>query len=298
MNFQPKPDGFAAMMSVFIAMIGAAFAWSVSIQNHATASSPDADVLSIGGSVTEIIYALDQQHRLVGRDTTSTWPPEAQELPDVGYMRALSPEGVLSVDPKLIISEDGAGPPEAMDVLKAASVEMVTVPDSYDAEGILEKIRIVGDALDVEDRAAALIAEVDAALQAAQSMAMQNGGTNKRVMFVLSTEGGRIMASGTGTAADGVIAMAGGQNAITEFEGYKQVSDEAVAAAAPDVILMMDRGGNHGAATEDLLAMPAISVTPAAEAKAVVRMNGLLLLGFGPRTAEAVRKLSAALRES
>lgn len=298
MNFQPKPDGFAAMMSVFIAMIGAAFAWSVSIQNHATASSPDADVLSIGGSVTEIIYALDQQHRLVGRDTTSTWPPEAQELPDVGYMRALSPEGVLSVDPKLIISEDGAGPPEAMDVLKAASVEMVTVPDSYDAEGILEKIRIVGDALDVEDRAAALIAEVDAALQAAQSVAMQNGGTNKRVMFVLSTEGGRIMASGTGTAADGVIAMAGGQNAITEFEGYKQVSDEAVAAAAPDVILMMDRGGNHGAATEDLLAMPAISVTPAAEAKAVVRMNGLLLLGFGPRTAEAVRKLSAALRES
>ena len=298
MNFQPKPDGFAAMMSVFIAMIGAAFAWSVSIQNHATASSPDADVLSIGGSVTEIIYALDQQHRLVGRDTTSTWPPEAQELPDVGYMRALSPEGVLSVDPKLIISEDGAGPPEAMDVLKAASVEMVTVPDSYDAEGILEKIRIVGDALDVEDRAAALIAEVDAALQAAQSVAMQNGGTNKRVMFVLSTEGGRIMASGTGTAADGVISMAGGQNAITEFEGYKQVSDEAVAAAAPDVILMMDRGGNHGAATEDLLAMPAISVTPAAEAKAVVRMNGLLLLGFGPRTAEAVRKLSAALRES
>ena len=298
MNFQPKPDGFAAMMSVFIAIIGAAFAWSVSIQNHATASSPDADVLSIGGSVTEIIYALDQQHRLVGRDTTSTWPPEAQELPDVGYMRALSPEGVLSVDPKLIISEDGAGPPEAMDVLKAASVEMVTVPDSYDAEGILEKIRIVGDALDVEDRAAALIAEVDAALQAAQSVAMQNGGTNKRVMFVLSTEGGRIMASGTGTAADGVISMAGGQNAITEFEGYKQVSDEAVAAAAPDVILMMDRGGNHGAATEDLLAMPAISVTPAAEAKAVVRMNGLLLLGFGPRTAEAVRKLSAALRES
>ena len=187
MNFHPKPDGFAAMMSVFIAMIGAAFAWSVSIQNHATASSPDADVLSIGGSVTEIIYALDQQHRLVGRDTTSTWPPEAQELPDVGYMRALSPEGVLSVDPKLIISEDGAGPPEAMDVLKAASVEMVTVPDSYDAEGILEKIRIVGDALDVEDRAAALIAEVDAALQAAQSMAMQNGGTNKREIIVLST---------------------------------------------------------------------------------------------------------------
>ncbi|MFP7675196.1 hemin ABC transporter substrate-binding protein [Marivita sp. S0852] len=298
MSRQACSDGFTIYMSMFIAMLGAAFAWSVSIQNHATASSPEADVLSIGGSVTEIIYALDQQHRLVGRDTTSSWPPETEALPDVGYIRALSPEGVLAVNPKLIIAEDGAGPPEAIDVLRDASVEMVVVPDDFSAQGILNKIRIVGDALDVKDRADALISETSAALAAAETAAQANGGSGKRVMFILSTEGGRIMASGTGTEADGVIKMAGGTNAITDFEGYKQISDEAVIAAAPDAILMMDRDGDFGMATDDLLDLPAIATTPAAEARAVIKMNGLLLLGFGPRTAEAVRKLSAALRES
>ena len=106
------------------------------------------------------------------------------------------------------------------------------------------------------------------------------------------------MASGTGTAADGIIAMAGGVNAVSAFEGYKQMTDEAVAAAAPDVILMMDRsgsGGDHDSSDAELFAMPAIATTPAAEAGAVVRMDGLTLLGFGPRTAEAVTALSGAL---
>jgi iron complex transport system substrate-binding protein len=114
-------------------------------------------------------------------------------------------------------------------------------------------------------------------------------------MFVLSTQGGRIMASGTGTAADAIIRMAGGVNAVTGFEGYKQMSDEAVGRAAPDVILMMDRGGDHGVADDDLFAMAPIRLTPAAQSRSVVRMDGLLMLGFGPRTAEAVERLSAAL---
>ena len=76
-------------------------------------------VLSIGGSVTEIIYALGEQDRLIARDTTSSYPAEAKNLPDVGYMRALSPEGILSVDPQLIIAEDGSGPPETIAVMRA-----------------------------------------------------------------------------------------------------------------------------------------------------------------------------------
>ena len=103
------------------------------------------------------------------------------------------------------------------------------------------------------------------------------------------------MASGRNTAAAGMIDLAGGVNAMTAFEGYKLLSDEAVSAAAPDVILMIDRGGDHGVDEAELLAMPAIATTPAARTGAVVRMNGLYLLGFGPRTADAVLDLSAAL---
>ncbi|WP_281966481.1 heme/hemin ABC transporter substrate-binding protein [Roseovarius nanhaiticus] len=257
-----------------------------------------ADILSIGGAVTEIIVALGQQDRLKARDTTSSYPPEIAELPDVGYMRALSPEGVLSVDPALIITGEGAGPPEALDVIRAADVELVEVPDARDADGILRKIEIIGAALGVPDRAEALGGEVGAALADATRSAKRPEAGKKRVLFILSTQGGRVTASGAGTEADAIIRMAGGLNAVMDFEGYRQMTDEAVGGAAPDVILMMDRGGDHGISDEDLLAMPAISLTPAARTRSVIRMDGLLLLGFGPRTAEAVTQLSRAVYDS
>ncbi|MEM6373922.1 MAG: ABC transporter substrate-binding protein [Pseudomonadota bacterium] len=256
----------------------------------------DKNVLAIGGSVTEIIYALGEGDRLIGRDSTSSYPPEATGLPDVGYMRALAPEGVLSVGPDMIISEDGAGPPETIEVLQAANIPFITVPDGYSAEGIVQKILTVGEALDVEAASIALASDVRMKLQQAEEAAdALAGNAPKRVLFILSTQDGRIMASGTNTAASGIIEMAGGVNAVTAFEGYKPMSDEAVIAAAPDVILMMDRSGDHFVADEDLFALPAIATTPAAQTQSVVRMNGLYLLGFGPRTADAVLDLTAAL---
>ncbi len=253
-------------------------------------------ILSIGGSVTEIIYALGAGDRLVARDTTSSFPVEAEALPDVGYMRALAPEGVLSVNPDLIVSEAGAGPVETLDVLKQAEIAFVEVPDEFSGAGILAKIRAVGAAISFEEEAAALSGEVQADLDSvAAKVATVAESNRKKVLFILSTRGGRIMASGTGTAADGIIKMAGGINALDDFDGYKLMTDEAVSQAAPDVILMMDRGGDHGAPDAELLAMPALVTTPAAETGAVVRMNGLYLLGFGPRTADAALDLAQSL---
>jgi len=276
-------------------MFGAIIALAVSAQQSSDVPNPHADVLSIGGSVTEIVVALGQQHRLKARDTTSSYPPDVTNLPDVGYMRALSPEGVLSVGPSLILSEEGAGPPEALEVIRSADVEFVEVPDALTLEGVLRKIEIVGDALGVPDRADGLATEVETALSTALDDADRPEADKKRVLFVLSTQGGKINASGTGTAADALIRMAGGVNANTDYDGYKQITDEAVGLAAPDVILMMDRGGDHGAADDELFDMPAVRLTPAAQTRSVVRMDGLLMLGFGPRTAEAVRMLNDAL---
>ncbi|MCQ0971781.1 ABC transporter substrate-binding protein [Paracoccus sp. TK19116] len=253
-------------------------------------------ILSIGGSVTEIVYALGQQDRLIARDTTSSFPAEAQSLPDVGYMRALSPEGVLSVRPDLILSEDGAGPPETIAVLRQADIPFETIPAGTNADGLAAKIEAVANALGVPDAAKAPVADLRADLAALDASALD--GDRKRVLFILSLQGGRVMASGTGTAADAMIRLAKADNAIAAFEGYKPLTDEAITAAAPDVIVMMDRGeatGSHDAAYADLLAMPAISTTPAAKAGAVIRMDGLYLLGFGPRTGQAARDLHRAI---
>jgi iron complex transport system substrate-binding protein len=108
-------------------------------------------------------------------------------------------------------------------------------------------------------------------------------------------QGGKIMASGTGTAADGIIKLAGLVNAVGTFPGYKPLTDEAIIEAKPDVILMMNRGDGAGTKNEDLMTQPALALTPAVQNKAIIRMDGLHLLGFGPRTASAVRELTKAI---
>jgi iron complex transport system substrate-binding protein len=250
-------------------------------------------VVAIGGSVTEIVYALGEEKCLVARDSTSLYPEAVLALPDVGYMRQLSPEGVLSVNPSAILMLEGSGPREAVDVLAKASAEMVKVPDRFDHDGILEKIRIVGEAIGAEGKAKELAASVDRDIKSAQELTADVA-ERKRVLFVLSLQGGKILAAGHGTAADGIIRMAGGINVMGDFEGYKQASDEAVVTAKPDVILMMTRGGDHDKGGEEVLSHPAIAPTPAGQAKALIRMDASYLLGFGPRTAGAVRDLAKA----
>ncbi|MCD1627586.1 ABC transporter substrate-binding protein [Seohaeicola saemankumensis] len=251
-------------------------------------------LLTLGGSVTEIVVALGAENQLVARDSTSTYPPSVMDLPDVGYVRALSPEGVLSVAPELILSERGAGPAETIAVLEAAGVEFVTMPDDPTPQGVLNKIDAVAMALRLPDAGAALRQDVAAGLAAATARATAVT-DRQRVLFVLSLQSGRVMAGGEGSSAEGIIELAGGVNAATGFDGYKQMTDEAVIAAAPDLILMMDREGDLAISTEDVQAHPALGLTPAGQNGNVLRMNGVLLLGFGPRTPAAATALHAAL---
>jgi iron complex transport system substrate-binding protein len=251
-------------------------------------------IASVGGSVTEIVYALGEQDKLVARDSTSVYPEAALTLPDVGYMRQLSPEGVLSVNPSGLLVLEGSGPKEAIDVLKKASVPFISVPETYDHAGIIEKIRVVGKAFDADEKAAELAASVDADLAAAEKLT-SGIPEKKRVLFILSMQGGKILAAGSDSAASGIIELAGAVNAVEGFSGYKQLTDEAAILARPDIILMMDRRGGHAVPDADLFAHPAIAPTPAGQAKRIVRMDGNYLLGFGPRTAGAIRELATAL---
>lgn len=252
-------------------------------------------VLAIGGSVTEIVYRLGEEARLVGRDSTSTFPAEAEALPDVGYMRQLSPEGVLSVSPDLILMEAGAGPAETLETLAGAGVATVTVPDGYSPEGVLAKVRSVAGALGVPETGEALAASLDAQMQETLAKVAAETGPAPRVLFILGNSGGRLMGAGTDTAAAAMIALAGGTSAIDSFSGYKALTDEAIAVAAPDVILAMDRGHGAGGGLDELAAHPALAQTPAGQGGRVVRMPGSFLLGFGPRTPEAIAALHAAL---
>lgn len=270
-----------------------ALALALCLASPALAQEADR-VITLGGSVTEIAVALGAEDRIIARDTTSSWPESVQALPDVGYIRALSPENVLALDPGLIVAEGDAGPPEAVDVLKAAGIPFILVPEATDPAGIAAKIEAVAAALDLPEEGVALSSAVKAKLAAAEARADAIAAP-KRVLFVLSLKGGGVMAGGGGTEAEGIIRLAGGVNAATGFQGYKPMTDEAVLAARPDAILMMDREGDLSIADADVLAQPALSQTPAAGTGTIIRMDGMLLLGFGPRTPEAADALHAAL---
>ncbi|GGA39013.1 heme/hemin ABC transporter substrate-binding protein [Pelagibacterium lentulum] len=251
-------------------------------------------LISIGGSITEIIYELGKDDLLVARDSTATYPDQALQLPDVGYMRALAPEGVLSVEPSAIIALEGSGPIDAIEVLENASVPIVFVPEIFTQDGVITKVRTVGEALNAENEAEALIGRIQADFDAVQDR-ISKIEQPKSVLFVLSMVGGRVNAAGTGTAADGIIALAGARNAITEYEGYRQLSEEAIITANPDLVLVMDRGGDHAASEDELLSHPAIALTNAGQTGSVIRMDGSYLLGFGPRAAAAALDLADAI---
>ncbi|MEW6640295.1 MAG: ABC transporter substrate-binding protein [Pseudomonadota bacterium] len=262
--------------------------------NAATPPSAPARIVSVGGAVTEILYALGLSDRIVGLDVTSLYPPEAlQTKPNVGYMRQLSPEGVLGLNPQLILAIDGAGPKETLAVLKEAKVPVMTVPEAFSEQGILDKIGFVAGQMGVAPRGACLAAAVSADL--ASMHALRDKVTDKRrVMFVMSLVNGRAMVAGRHTAADAIIDLAGGANAVADYDGYKPISEEAIVAAKPDVILTMQRGAD-AVTPEAVFANPAFAMTPAARDKSFVAMDGLYLLGFGPRTAAAAHDLAGKL---
>lgn len=291
---------FPVLAASLVFMAG--FVPAKSLADETTSSLiPDAQlrsrIITIGGPVTETVHALGLGERIVAVDTTSVYPANLlKEKPNVGYMRALSAEGVLSLAPSMILAIDGAGPAEVVKVLQSASVPLKSIPTARSEEGVVNKIRLIADIMGVPEKGDTLIASVQKEFSALSELT----GTlakRKRVMFVLSVRSGRIVAAGRNTAAAGMIALAGAENALMEFEGYKPLSDEALINAAPDVILMMNRGGHEGG-PEDVFALPTISATPAGQSRSILKMDGAYLLGFGPRTAGAALELAHRLYPS
>ena len=259
------------------------------------AEAENGRVVAVGGAVTEIVYALGEEARLLAVDSTSLYPAPTQDLPNVGYMRQLSAEPILALAPDLVLAIADSGPPAALAQIEDAGVPVVTVPDDYTPEGVLEKIDVIAAALGVEAKGRALRAEVAAELAAVKA-AFGDVGERPRVLFLLTISKGRTtVAAGRKTSAEGIIALAGGVNAIDGFESYKPLSPEAAVAAAPEVLLIGERSLDLLGGMAGLLAIPEVALTPAAQNRRVVVMDTLLLLGFGPRTAEAAAKLGKAL---
>jgi iron complex transport system substrate-binding protein len=284
-------------LAVLIAPAGTALSDSIVVRDASgqpVTIRDNSRIVSIGGAITEILYALNLEQRIVAVDSTSFHPPQAlREKPNVGYMRALSPEGVLGLNPSLILASEDAGPKETIAVLRAAGIPFVLVPDKHTGKGILDKIEIVATAAGHAERGACLAKTVATDLDALAQIRSKVDHPMKAT-FLLSFVNNRAMVAGRATAADGIIKLAGASNVIADYEGYKPINDEAIIAAKPEFVLAMQRD-SHPLDARTVFAHPGFALTPAAKRQAFVAMNGLYLLGFGPRTALAARDLAATL---
>ncbi len=265
---------------------------SMLLLNHPVVSAQTQRIVSADGSLTEIVFALGREALLVGVDTTSGFPVQATRLPQIGYKRNISAEGVLSLEPKVLIATQDSGPDNVLRQIEAAGVEVLRYSAEPSLNAVREKILLVAKLVDRQAQGEQLWQRIEQNVVVARRnfSPIEN---RVRVLFVLSMASGSPVVSGTHTQAAEMIHLAGGVNAAVGFTGYKSMPIEAVIAAQPDIILMMDRTGDHGS-SKTLLQGPGFNMTPAGRAQRLVTMDGMKMLGFGPRIAEAISELGRA----
>ncbi len=278
-------------------LIGAGASWAAPAAWAAGAAS-ERRIVSVGGALTETLYALGAQGDLVGADTTSLFPEAARQLPSVGYARALSAEGVLSLRPTLVVASQETGPPAVLRQIEAARVPLALLDADHRFEGVMARTQRLAELCGRVEAGRVLAAELQQRWAQTQDQVARRAASGKpapRVLFVLSHSMAQVRVSGSGTAADAMLRYAGTVNVLASVDGYKPLTPEAAIAAAPDVILATEQGLQAAGGIDGLLKAPGLAQTPAGRARRVVALEALLLLGFGPRLPQAVAALGDVL---
>ncbi len=274
-------------------LTGALLVVGFAMSPQTLSAGPDR-LVALGGSVTETVYALGAGELLVGADDTSFYPAAAAALPKVGYYRQVSAEGVLALKPTRVLADQNAGPPVALEQLRAAGVEVVTIGGAEDAAGLKGRVMAVGAAIGKKAEASALVEGMDGDL--AKLAALRKGAAPVRAVFVMARGVGALSVAGRDTVGQAMLELAGGTNAAAATTGYRPLTAESLVSAAPEVIVMTTRGLQSAGGVEGMLKAPGIALTPAGKKKKVVALDDLYLLGFGPRTPQAAIELFHALR--
>ncbi len=255
-------------------------------------------IVSIGGALTEILFALDAQRELVGVDTTSLFPESVNALPRVGYARTLSSEGILALAPTQVVATEDAGPPAVLRQITASGVPVTVLPAKHRFEGMLERVQRLGEVTGRGPQALSLVERLKTEWAQSRSPILARKTTGPRVMFVLSHSPSQAMVGGQGSSAQAMLHYAGATNAVQGFEGFKPLTPEAVIAAKPDVVLFTDQGLTAVGGMAGALKLPGLGQTPAGQQRRIVALEAMFLLGFGPRLPQALSALDETLQRA
>ncbi|MGQ9614394.1 heme/hemin ABC transporter substrate-binding protein [Chloroflexus sp.] len=257
-------------------------------------------IVSLTGDITEIIFALGMGDYVVGVDSSATYPAEkTKALPNIGYQRRLNAEGILALNPTLVIGDEAAGPPEALAQIRSAGVPVALVADPPTMDSPMQKILFVSRTLGILERGYELAGQVEAEIARVRA----NAATlprPPRVLFLYLRGTDVQQVAGANTAIDAMITAAGGVNAATEvgIVNSAPLSAEVAIAAQPDIILVLTKGLESVGGVDGLLQIPGLADTPAGQQRRVVDFDDLYLLGMGPRTGQALADLVAVFKDA
>ena len=255
-------------------------------------------VVVAGGSIAEIIYFLNLQNKIVGADVTSVFPSDLQKLPSIGYVRNLSTEGILSLNPTLVIGEDDMGPPHVIKQLKAAKIDLEIVPEEQTAKGILQKIYCVAKILGIDNiRSFFKYQQKHREVINLNKLKQNNLKEKIKIMLVLSMKGTSPVIAGQGTSGDAFIKMIGGENIFSSVEGWKAVTLESIIKEDPHFIIIPNREMHANSNTKELIKNPFFINTTAGKNGNFIFADGMAILGFGPRTISSALEIATEINK-
>lgn len=247
-------------------------------------------IISLNGAVTEILAALGEASNIVGVDVTSTYPEDIkQNAKDLGHVRSLSLESIIALQPTLIFASDKDLNDDLKAKITASGIQLELVKQEYSEKGTEQMIEQVAKKLGKTDYKQ-LSEKIKTDLAQLKPL-----DPKPKVLFIYARGAGTLMVAGTETPVEKMIALAGGQNAITEFSDYKPLTPESLIKGNPDVILLFTSGLESLNGVDGLLKVDGIAATKAGKTKKIIAMDGELLSGFGPRLGQAAIELNELL---
>lgn len=259
-----------------------------------TVEAPDTErIVTLSGDLTEFVYELGLGDSIVATDVTTVAPEAAVLLPKAGIGRFLTAEGVLKHDPTLVIGDAQTAPVAVIEQIRSAGVPVAILDVPTTFEGLYNKVTDLGTLLSASDLAAELEERLRTEVEAA-SVEHSEDVAAPRVAFVYTRGPDVMLLFGSEMTTVPVIVAAGGFDAGTEagVVGTVDVTPEALAAAAPDVIVVPAEGYEVLGGIDGLLSIPGVAATPAGSSRSVLAYPEGDFLTFGPRIAESIALLA------
>lgn len=256
-------------------------------------TSQEARIVSLSGTLTEILYELGLSEKIVATDVTSNYPEKIKSLPKVGHNRNVSTEGIMSQSPTHVIALQESFNPDVMEQLKHTGITTESYPFEYSVDGLGALVSQVSTRFSISYNSDSLVDVIKSQISSVKAFEKK-----PKVLFIYARGIGTLNVAGKGTKIQEMIRLAGAQNVALDFENFKPLTAESLIATNPDVILMFSGGYESLEKDKQLMKVPGIAETKAGKNNAFVTMDGAFLSSFSPRMGKAVIELNNKIHKT